>query len=234
MTPPTPNENPELPSVIPEKKISKNSRKGRDPQKVHILPAHRIIFQNYRDNNFKSLAKAVRQTGVYSEATAGNITVITKSKSWKALMDEMMPEEHLALRHSELLDKREIRVIQDENGRDIEVDNGPDTAAVSKGLELAYKLRGSFKEEAKPPASTVMYNLFYKPEIREQMKAFEDGLKKTLFNEINKRNLEEAKAEEENQGNLERVRSAEFETVSERGEETSDGDSGGGTERSVS
>ena len=117
-------------------------------------------------------------------------------------MAEYMPEEHLALRHSELLDKREIRTIQNAEGQDVEVDNGPDTAAVTKGLELAYRLRGSFKKEEAPAPSTVMYNLFYKPEVREQMRVFEDGIKQSLLHEINKRNLADIETEEENQSNL--------------------------------
>jgi hypothetical protein len=223
LTPTPHNETVDLPSVIPEKNFFKKPKKVRLPGS-YILPAHRIIFQNYKDQNFKSLAKAIRQTGVYSEGVAERVTQITKSKSWKALMDEMMPEEHLALRHSELLDKREVRVIQDEDGRDIEVDNGPDTAAVSKGLELAYKLRGSFQKEEAPPASTVMYNLFYKPEIRQQMKVFEDGIKQSLLHEINKRNLADIETEEENQSNLDQAGSGEH----NEGNERQDTDNGGG------
>ncbi len=228
---PLPQESENLPSEIPKKNFSKK----RKPMGTFIKPAHRIIFQNYKDNGFRSLQKAVRQTGVYSEATATNVTTITKSKSWQALMDLMMPEEHLAFRHSELLNKREVRVIQNKNGEDIEVDNGPDTAAVTKGLELAYKLRGSFKAEEKPPASTVMYNLFYKPEVREQMKRFEDGLKQTLLNEINKRNVEELEAEEENKSNLQHGGDEEIKGSVEDVTDSGDGSvrEGGDSERSV-
>lgn len=184
--------------------------KGRRNRKAVVLPAHREIFQNYKDQGFRSLGKAIRKTGVYSESLANHVDVLTKSKSWQLLMNEYMPEEKLAQRHSELLDKRDTDVVYSyqKAGKDKKgnqkfrkvarlVDKGPETNAVSKGLELAYKLRGSFKPEGPPPASTVMYNLFYKPEVREEMRMFEEKIKINLLNEINKKNIADAKAEEE-------------------------------------
>jgi hypothetical protein len=165
------------------------------------LDSHRQIFQLYKDQGFKSLGKAIRRTGVYSEGVAQRVNVITKSKSWQALMQEYLPEDRIAYRHAELLDKRDWRKVETVNSKTKEkethyVDEGPETLAVSKGLELAYRLRGAFQKEEAPPPSTVMYNLFYKPEVREQVKAFEDGLKLTLLNEINKKNKADADAGE--------------------------------------
>lgn len=185
-----------------EKKKINFPRTGTFERKSKIIPSHRAIFQNYKDQGFRHLGKAIRKTGVYSEGLAQRVGQITKTKSWQLIMQEYMPEEHLALRHSELLDKREYRTIKNNDGTVEEVDSGPETAAVTKGLELAYRLRGSFQKEDAPPPSTVMYNLFYKPEVREQMRVFEDGLKTTLLNEINKRNLADIETEEENKGNL--------------------------------
>lgn len=165
-----------------------------------ILPSHRLVFENYKNQGFRNLKKAIRTTGVFSESLADHPSVLTQTKSWQMIMQEYMPEEHLALRHSELLDKRDYRTVKNPDGTTEEVDNGPETNAVSKGLELAYRLRGSFQKEEQKPPSTVMYNLFYKPEVREEMKLFEDKIKQSLYNEINKRNLEDTKAEEERTG----------------------------------
>jgi hypothetical protein len=192
---------------VPKKK-EKFAGKGRPRGRVNIVPAHRQIFQNYKDQGFRNLGKAIRLTGVYSEGVANRVNMITKSKSWQAIMEEYMPEEHLALRHSELLDKRDYRKITNDDGTVVEVDSGPETNAVSKGLELAYRLRGSFQKEDTPPPSTVMYNLFYKPEVREQMKVFEEGLKTSLLNEINKRNVAELEKEEERSGRVQVVENA--------------------------
>lgn len=178
--------------------------KGRGKNSKVIVPAHRKIFELYKEQGFRSLAKAIRRTGVYSESLAKRPGVLTNTKSWQLLMQEYLPEETLALRHAELLDKRQTEVVEDlvynKEGKLVKkvgrlVDMGPETNAVSKGLELAYRLRGSFSKDDTPPPSTVMYNLIYKPEIREQMRVFEAGIKNILLNEINKRNLEEDAAE---------------------------------------
>ena len=189
-----------------ERFAGKGRKKGGP---VHIKPAHRQIFQYYKDQGFTHLGKAIRRTGAYSEGLANRVNMLTKTKSWQAIMEEYMPEEHLALRHSELLDKRDYRKITNPDGTTTEVDSGPETNAVSKGLELAYRLRGSFSKDETPPPSTVMYNLFYKPEVREQMKVFEDGLKTSLLNEINKRNVAELEKEEERSGRAESVENAQ-------------------------
>lgn len=171
------------------------------PKAPKILDSHRQVFELYKDQGFRSLGKAIRRTGVYSEGVAKRVGQITKSKSWQLLMQEYLPESTIALRHAELLDKRDWRKVEEKDPETGQikthfVDDGPETLAVSKGLELAYRLRGAFSKEEKPPPSTVMYNLFYKPEVREQVKAFEDNLKLTLLNEINKKNSSDIDANE--------------------------------------
>jgi len=199
----------QLPELESEKKISQKSGANfpagaiRAPREGKILPSHRAIFENYKEQGFRNLGKAVRKTKVYSESVANRVNVITKSVSWKMLMKEYMPEEVLAQRHAEILDKRDTKLITevDADGKKttVEVDDGPNTAAVTKGLELAYKLRGSFKEQEKAPPSTVMYNLFYKPEVREQTRVFEEGIKLSLQNEVARKNQKDLEQEEENQ-----------------------------------
>lgn len=187
----------------PAKKKHPNFPAGKNrKRKDKIVPAHRVIFQNYKDQGFRSLGKAIRKTGVYSEGVAKRVDQITKSQSWQMLMKEYMPDEYLAKRHSELLDKRSFRTIKNPDGTTEEVDNGPETAAVTKGLELAYRIGGKFGKEEAPQTSTVMYNLFYKPEIREQMRIFEGNIKETLLHEINKKNMADIRTEEENEANM--------------------------------
>jgi len=180
--------------------------KARQRQ-VKILPSHRIIFEEYKRQGFRNMGKAIRKTGIYSESVAKRVNVITKSKSWQTLMQEYMPDEHIALRHAEILDKRDykkqtkvdkegIPVLDGAGNRIIEeVNAGPNTAAVTKGLELKYRLDGKFRSEEVAPPSTVMYNLFYKPEVRKQMAAFEDGIKQSLIYEINKKNKKDIQQE---------------------------------------
>ncbi len=197
---------------LPQKNFSENSDKittvkpgfnvngGRGRSKnVSILPSHREVFRHYKDNGFRHIGKAIRKTGVFSESLAHNPQTLTQTKSWKALMDEKFSEDKVASRHSELLDKRDYRKVVDAFGIETMVDDGPNTAAVSKGVELAYRLRGAFKEKEALPPSTVMYNLFYKPEVREQMKHFEEGIKKSLEYEVSRKYKAELLQEEKNQ-----------------------------------
>ena len=213
----------QLPGLESSKKISEKSSNNFPAgntrnRESKILPSHRAIFENYKEQGFRNLGKAIRKTKVYSESVASRVNIITKSSSWKALMKEYMPEEVLAQRHAEILDKRDTKIVTevDADGKKtaVEVDDGPNTAAVTKGLELAYKLRGSFKEKEAPPPSTVMYNLFYKPEVREQTRVFEEGIKLSLQNEVAKKNKRDIREEAENQALLD----------GEAVEEDSDGD----------
>jgi hypothetical protein len=180
----------------PKKNFPAKRIKG-SKQKTKILPSHRQIFKHYEENGFRNLSKAIRKTRAFSESTAQHVSTITKSKSWQALMDEKMPEEHLATRHKELLDKRDTKTEVDEFGVETTVDQGPNVVAVKAGLEMAYRLRGSYKEKEAEAPSTVMYNLFYKPEVRDQMKQFEEGIKQSLVNEIARKNQKEIEDEEQ-------------------------------------
>jgi len=167
-----------------------------------ILPSHRILLEEYKKTGYRNLSKAIRKTGVYSNAVITHPNVITKTKSWQALMEEHLPNEKLAIVHNQLLNKRAWRKVENADGTVMEVDDGPDTAAASRGLEMAYKLKGAFNEKKEAPASTVMYNLFYKPEIREQMKTFEEGIKQSLYNEVARKSKKDMEERAENRANL--------------------------------
>lgn len=127
-----------------------------------------------------NMEQAVREVG-YTDATG-----ITKTKSWLALMDQYLPLDLVAKRHCELLDKRDIRQRPSpfKKGEMINVDYGVDVSAVSKAIELAYKLRGLLNVDATPPPQNAVYNFFYKPEIRERVRVFEQGIKEQLLNDI--------------------------------------------------
>lgn len=70
---------------------------------------------------------------------------LTKPYIQKAIADRL-PDDLLAERHLELLNKREI--IKMYNGDGVVIDQ-PDTQAVSKGLDMAYKVKGSYAPERK-------------------------------------------------------------------------------------
>ena len=63
-------------------------------------------------------------------------------------LDSRMTSELIAERHTELLNKRELSIVQNrKDGSDeiYEVLNQPETQAVSKALDMAYKIKGAYK-----------------------------------------------------------------------------------------
>lgn len=78
--------------------------------------------------NHGNISKSMRQAG-YSDVTASTPKNLTESKGWKELMEQHLPDDVLAEKHRQLLDK------VDEKGE-------IDTNAVSKALDMAYKLKG--------------------------------------------------------------------------------------------
>jgi len=126
----------------------------------------------------------------YPVSTTKAPTLVTKTKSWLAILDEQMPQNYLADRHRELLDKRDGEFVTFGRGKNKRVefiDRGPNVGAVARGLEMAYKLRGSFVAELPVPLQpTTVYNLFYQPTVRAQVTAFEDQLKYAIAHEISK------------------------------------------------
>lgn len=87
----------------------------------------------------------IKHYKVNSENVAGAIASenLRKPKIRKAIED-MLSDELLRDRHLELLNKREI--IKDSRGNG-EVIDSPDTMAVSKGLDMAYRIKGKYAPE---------------------------------------------------------------------------------------
>ena len=71
-----------------------------------------------------SVSQAMREAG-YPEGTAKNPQQLTRSKAWKDLMEEYLPDDVLATKHRVLLDHDEGNV-------------------QTKALDMAYKLKGSY------------------------------------------------------------------------------------------
>jgi len=159
-----------------------------------IVPKHRALLEVMQQPEIGGKITKAMIAMKYSNSYAKKRAVeLKQSKSWQALMDENLPKEVVATRHLELLNKRARRNIRDETGKIIEydVDDGPDTSAVSKALEMAYKLRGAFKDGGTPSkVGNLTYNLFYNPEVRSSMKDFESNLIKQIRDEANKKIIE--------------------------------------------
>lgn len=108
----------------------------------------------------KGFIKDYLKTGIGEVAVKNNYDVkddntarsiasenLTKPNIVKAIADAL-PDELLAERHLELLNKREMyRISKPGEEEEWEVIDAPDTVAVSKALDMAYKLKSSYAPE---------------------------------------------------------------------------------------
>ena len=91
------------------------------------------------------VSKSMKQVG-YSPNTAKNPKVLTESKGWKELMEKYIPDNLLAKKHKELLTiPKKVRTYIK---GDLETEYEElDSNAVSKGLDMGYKLKGKYTPE---------------------------------------------------------------------------------------
>lgn len=82
----------------------------------------------------------------YSPKTAKAPTKLTKSKGWEELMEKYLPDKLLTTKHKELLEVP-VKVRHFKKGElESEIEQ-LDSFAVSKGLDMAYKLKGKYAAE---------------------------------------------------------------------------------------
>lgn len=111
----------------------------------------------------KGFVKDVVETGNATLAALNNYEIESKNKEnvaavigsenlrkpkIKKAIAEALPDDLLAERHLELLNKREVfRIKGGEGDEEYELTDQPDTQAVSKALDMAYKLKGDYAPE---------------------------------------------------------------------------------------
>lgn len=109
--------------------------------------------------NGSTISGAMVKAGYAEKTTATTTGKLTNTKGWKELMDKHMPDSVLAKKHRELLNKREI-VYSKVNGKEeAEQINEPDTQAVSKALDMAYKLKGRYQDDPSKPIINIAFLL---------------------------------------------------------------------------
>lgn len=108
-------------------------------------------------------------------------TNIRKPKIQKAIKSiaEQIPDNLLVERHTELLNKREYIAIKDNETGELreKIDLGPESIAVSKGLDMAYKIKGIYTLE-KIENKTIIN--IVSPESLTLAKEYEEKLKKNI------------------------------------------------------
>jgi hypothetical protein len=89
-----------------------------------------------------TVTEAMREVG-YSENTVNTPSDVTRSKGWKELMDKYFPEEKVATVHARILDAKRV-IYATDKGKISDMVEVEDNDAQAKGVDLAYKLRGSY------------------------------------------------------------------------------------------
>ena len=98
--------------------------------------------------NGSTISGAMVKAG-YSPTTASTTGKLTNTKGWEELLQKHLPDRVLTKKHRELLEKREVVLTskRSETGEKVfEVLDQPETQAVSKALEMAYKLKGRYSD----------------------------------------------------------------------------------------
>jgi len=87
-----------------------------------------------------SMGQAMINAG-YSPDTANNPQQVTRSEGWLELVDKMLPDEKILLRHAEGLDA--TKVVSSHTEPDYTV---PDYAVRKQYIELGYKVKGKLRD----------------------------------------------------------------------------------------
>lgn len=85
---------------------------------------------------------------IYKPSVVKKPKILTASKGWNELLETYLPDSLLAKKHKELLSiPKKIR--QFNKGKLMTEYEELDSQAVSKGLDMGYKLKGHYKAEKK-------------------------------------------------------------------------------------
>jgi len=122
--------------------------------------------------NGGNISKGMRDAG-YSIETAKNPSKLTNSRAWLEIMDEYLPDETLAEIHNKLLTKEEVIVRNNMSTGEMEVipTGQIDVQAVKAGLDMAYKLKGSYA-----PEKSVVANIHLNAEKQEKSNSLIKGI----------------------------------------------------------
>jgi hypothetical protein len=121
------------------------------------------------ENGRASVSEAMVKSGAYTVATARDPGKLTRSKGWQELVEKYLPDRLLVRRHKQLLNARTK-------------DKKIDVTAVSKGLDMGYKLKGSYAPEKK---ASVNLNIDLTAKNKEAIKIaeeYEKQLRESLKN----------------------------------------------------
>jgi len=105
--------------------------------------------------NGRNKGKALLRAG-YSKGTVVAPTKVTKSRGFQQLIEEYLPDEDLAKKHRELMNKKDIG-------------GGMDVQAVKAALDMGYKIKGHYREDNQQKAPVVLVNIEKAKEIEKAL-----------------------------------------------------------------
>ncbi len=167
-----------------------------------------IVVKDVRKGKKVSVSRAMRDSGVYSEEFSKHPERLTNSKGWKELVNERLSDSFVTARLRKLFDQKRVEYmsfglkksdeeitlamesagltvinIQPTTDSKLAFYSTDDVMAVTKALDMTNKIKGVYladKVVDSPP--TINYNLFYKPEFQDTMRAAEAQMKQLIIN----------------------------------------------------
>lgn len=166
-----------------------------------------IVVKDVRKGKKVSVSRAMRDSGVYSEEFSKHPERLTNSKGWKELVNERLSDSFVTARLRKLFDQKRVEYFTfSKNMKDEEIlkaveDAGlevinisyteqgklawystDDVMAVTKALDMVHKIKGVYlADKTVDSPQTVNYNLFYKPEFQDAMRAAEAQMKDLII-----------------------------------------------------
>lgn len=127
-----------------------------DQRAYDIEPTKRqqLAYQIFMEHGGKlSMYQSMIRAG-YSHAYAKNSDKLQDTRGWQILIEQFMPDEVLLDAHLKLLNAKRIRKTFKRGELEEEIEE-EDTFAISKGLDMGYKLKGKYAAEKKDIKGTL-------------------------------------------------------------------------------
>ncbi len=166
-----------------EKKLPKLSKKQKGFVADYVLTENGLqsALKNYDTENI-DVAKSIATENLTKPYIQQAIDTIRLSYA-ERFKDEDIFDKHQALLNKKIWDKE---IVEDEDGnkqvKRIETDE-IDTQAVKAGLDMYFKIKGSYvPEKESTNTDTKVYNFYFDPDFQKNIKGYEDNLKKQILN----------------------------------------------------
>lgn len=101
------------------------------------------MIENIRKGNKKTEGQILKESG-YSDSISKAPSRVTKSKGWNELMELYLPDDLIAKQHNKLITaQNKIRITK--KGELVTEYEEPNTDAIARGVDMAYKLKAKYK-----------------------------------------------------------------------------------------